>query len=255
MIKRYNRLPQLLVHFVIDRANLFTDHRTSGRPIRCQVQAFQNNLRAYFWQFSYRFQLFFFEIERNPELVVETVVPDFLMSSQLVMRLCLMGSRSAPRHQQNCNAQHLYPALDLGADHWGLFRGRHATQGADTFDEEVRSRFLGIEGASAMRVLEICRDETRWLALSRDLASLRMYSHHHSHEHTLSISKQTQAAIHYKQMSLSRIAPNYKMIFFRSRPYGSFSLFLWRKMRSHERTKQKNIPDPEDYKVRQGNHR
>ena len=32
-INRFKRLSQAMVHFVIDRATLFTDHRISGRPI------------------------------------------------------------------------------------------------------------------------------------------------------------------------------------------------------------------------------
>ena len=47
-IKRDNRLSQALVHFVIDRASLFTDHRISGLPIRAKYKHFQNGLRAYF---------------------------------------------------------------------------------------------------------------------------------------------------------------------------------------------------------------
>ena len=36
--KRQNRLSQAFVHFVIDRASLFTDHRISGRPIRAKYK-------------------------------------------------------------------------------------------------------------------------------------------------------------------------------------------------------------------------
>ena len=50
-INRFRRLSQALAHFVIDRASVFADHRISGLPM-CQVYAFQNNLRAYLWQFS-----------------------------------------------------------------------------------------------------------------------------------------------------------------------------------------------------------
>ena len=57
-----NRLSQALVHLVVDRASLFTDHRMSGRPTRAKYAAFRNNLRAYFWQFSYIIQFFFFEM-------------------------------------------------------------------------------------------------------------------------------------------------------------------------------------------------
>ena len=38
-IKRFRRLSQALVHFVIDRASLFTDHRISGLPIRAKCYA------------------------------------------------------------------------------------------------------------------------------------------------------------------------------------------------------------------------
>ena len=35
-----------LVHFVMDRASLFTDHTISGRPIRARYKHFRDNLRA-----------------------------------------------------------------------------------------------------------------------------------------------------------------------------------------------------------------
>ena len=40
-INRFRRLSQALVHFVIDRASLFTDHRISGRPIRAKYKHFR----------------------------------------------------------------------------------------------------------------------------------------------------------------------------------------------------------------------
>ena len=40
-INRFRRLSQALVHFVIDRANLFTDHRISGLPIRAKYKHFR----------------------------------------------------------------------------------------------------------------------------------------------------------------------------------------------------------------------
>ena len=43
-IKRDNRLLQALVKFVIDRANLFTDHRISGLPIRAKYKHFRTIL-------------------------------------------------------------------------------------------------------------------------------------------------------------------------------------------------------------------
>ena len=46
-INSFKRLSQAFVHFVIDRASLFTDHKISGRPILAKEKAFQNNLRAY----------------------------------------------------------------------------------------------------------------------------------------------------------------------------------------------------------------
>ena len=39
--KRFRRLSQALVHFVIDRASLFTDHRISGLPIRAKLLHFR----------------------------------------------------------------------------------------------------------------------------------------------------------------------------------------------------------------------
>ena len=35
------RLSEALVHFVIDRASLFTDHRISGRPILAKYKHFR----------------------------------------------------------------------------------------------------------------------------------------------------------------------------------------------------------------------
>ena len=40
-IKRNNRLSQTMVHFVIDRASLFTDHRISDLPIRAKYNHFR----------------------------------------------------------------------------------------------------------------------------------------------------------------------------------------------------------------------
>ena len=40
-INRFRRLSQALVHFVMDRASLFTDHRISGRPIRAKKKHFR----------------------------------------------------------------------------------------------------------------------------------------------------------------------------------------------------------------------
>ena len=40
-INRFRRLSQALVHFVIDRPNLFTDHRISGRPTRAKYKNFR----------------------------------------------------------------------------------------------------------------------------------------------------------------------------------------------------------------------
>ena len=61
-INRFKLLSQALVHFVIDRASLFTDHRISGLTSRAKYKTFQNNSRAYMWQFSYRFHFFFFDV-------------------------------------------------------------------------------------------------------------------------------------------------------------------------------------------------
>ena len=43
--QRDNRLSQALVHFVIDRASLFTDHRISGRPERISILLLLNDGR------------------------------------------------------------------------------------------------------------------------------------------------------------------------------------------------------------------
>ena len=60
-INRFRRLSQALVHLVIDRASLFTDHRISGLPIRAKYKHFRT-----IWEHtcdnSNRFHLFFFEV-------------------------------------------------------------------------------------------------------------------------------------------------------------------------------------------------
>ena len=43
-INRFRRLSQALVHFVMDRARLFTDHRISSRPIRANYKHFRTIL-------------------------------------------------------------------------------------------------------------------------------------------------------------------------------------------------------------------
>ena len=48
-INRAKHLPQALVHFVMARASLFTDHKITGLQNRALVQAFEDNLSAYFW--------------------------------------------------------------------------------------------------------------------------------------------------------------------------------------------------------------
>ena len=40
-INRFKRLSQALVHFVMDRASLFTDHKISGRPILAKYKHFR----------------------------------------------------------------------------------------------------------------------------------------------------------------------------------------------------------------------
>ena len=40
-INRFKRLSHALVHFVVDRASLFTDHRISRLPIRAKFQHFR----------------------------------------------------------------------------------------------------------------------------------------------------------------------------------------------------------------------
>ena len=55
-INRFRRLSQALVHFVIDRANLFTDHRISGRPILAKYvisEQFESILVAILLQISF----------------------------------------------------------------------------------------------------------------------------------------------------------------------------------------------------------
>ena len=61
-IKRAERPPQTLVHFVTALASLFTDQRTSNLPIRAAYKHCGDNLRAYFWQVSNWFQFLLCEV-------------------------------------------------------------------------------------------------------------------------------------------------------------------------------------------------
>ena len=61
-LKRAKRLSPALVHCVMARASLFTDNKISGLPVRDKLQAFENNLSAYFWQFSNRSYFFFCQL-------------------------------------------------------------------------------------------------------------------------------------------------------------------------------------------------
>ena len=61
-INRFRRLSHAFVHFVMDRASLFTDHRISGRPILAKYKHFRTILGAYLGQFSNRFHFFFSEM-------------------------------------------------------------------------------------------------------------------------------------------------------------------------------------------------
>ena len=58
-IKRDNRLSQALVHFVIDRASLFTDRRISGLPIRAKYKHFRTIWEHNLKKFSQGFHFFF----------------------------------------------------------------------------------------------------------------------------------------------------------------------------------------------------
>ena len=61
-IKRARLLSHALVHFVIARANLLTDHRISGLPLRAKYRHFRTSWEHYIWQSSKGFQFFFFEL-------------------------------------------------------------------------------------------------------------------------------------------------------------------------------------------------
>ena len=61
-IKRDNSLSQALVHFVIDRASLFTAHSISGRPIRAECKNFRTIWERTFDNSPTDFNSFFFEM-------------------------------------------------------------------------------------------------------------------------------------------------------------------------------------------------
>ena len=60
-INRFRRLSQALVHFVMDRASLFTDHKISGRPRRATYNHFRT-IWEHTLKHSNRFHFFFFEV-------------------------------------------------------------------------------------------------------------------------------------------------------------------------------------------------
>ena len=68
-----SRLSHALVHFVTDLASLFADHRDVGSSNSCQIQAFQDNLRANFWQFSDWLKFLLFEL-----MIIQTRSYDFI---------------------------------------------------------------------------------------------------------------------------------------------------------------------------------
>ena len=94
-IIRANRLSQAWIHFVIARASLLSTN--SG-----QVQAFQNNLRAYIWQFSNWLKLFLVDLmiiqarARNFAQLLRLFVRQFAISFNafLSMSFHIVG----PRH-------------------------------------------------------------------------------------------------------------------------------------------------------------
>ena len=61
-INRFRRLSQALVHFVMDRASLFTDHNTSNRPILAKYKHFRTICEQAFDNFSDRSHFFFVEM-------------------------------------------------------------------------------------------------------------------------------------------------------------------------------------------------
>ena len=60
--KRAKRLSQALVHLVIARASLFTDHEISGLPIRTKYGHFRTICEQTGRQFSNRSRFFFLEL-------------------------------------------------------------------------------------------------------------------------------------------------------------------------------------------------
>ena len=65
-IKRAKCQSHARVHFVTARAGLLTDRRMSGLPNRDKIQAFLDNLRAYFGQFSNHFPVLPFRTDGRP---------------------------------------------------------------------------------------------------------------------------------------------------------------------------------------------
>ena len=61
-INRFWRLSQASVHSVIDRANFFTEERTSDRPKRAKYKHFRTIREQTCDKFSNRFQFFFFKV-------------------------------------------------------------------------------------------------------------------------------------------------------------------------------------------------
>ena len=82
-IKRFRRLSQALVHFVIDLASLFTDHRISGLPLRAKYKHFRTIWKHTFGNSLCRFQFFLFKV-----MVIDAWIRYFVeMLSRLVCEL------------------------------------------------------------------------------------------------------------------------------------------------------------------------
>ena len=77
-IKRAKRLSQALVHFVIDRANLFADQRMSGLPMRVRYdisEQFVSKLLRNGWRLCATAVLFYFPIRKILPLTLSHVLP------------------------------------------------------------------------------------------------------------------------------------------------------------------------------------
>ena len=107
-IKRAKRLSHALVHLVTARASLFTVHTMSGLPNARQLQTFEDNLRANFWQLSNRSHFFFLKSDGRQgmeELRLWKAVELFCSPVRKIVPLISLHDLPHHRTMRTCSRQ------------------------------------------------------------------------------------------------------------------------------------------------------